>query len=262
MFLLKLTLAPLLVALATLVARKWGPKAGGVFIGFPLATGPIFLFLAIEQGPVFAEQATVGILLGLVGLAGFAWIYAITSQCVGWIGSLTMAALAYFAVSAGVSQLEISVIWAGVAGYVVLLVVASLIRRPQFVSSIQPAPWWDLWLRMVVAAALTMAITAAATTLGPLYSGILGTYPVVSTVVMTFTHHQWGRDAAVDMLRGSVLSWIAFVSCFLAIGLTLQPVGLAASLFLGLAAALATSYLVLRSDRVLAEYARAKEPAP
>ncbi len=86
MLLLKLMLAPLLVALATLVARKWGPKAGGIFIGFPLATGPIFLFLAIEQGPVFAERATVGILLGLVGLAGFAWIYAITSRRVGWMG--------------------------------------------------------------------------------------------------------------------------------------------------------------------------------
>lgn len=46
--LLKLTLAPLLVALATLVARRWGPKVGGIVVGLPLSTGPIFLFLAID----------------------------------------------------------------------------------------------------------------------------------------------------------------------------------------------------------------------
>ena len=67
LLLLKLTLAPVLVALATLVARQWGPRAGGVLIGFPLSTGPILIFLAIDHGLEFAQQAAVGILFGLVG---------------------------------------------------------------------------------------------------------------------------------------------------------------------------------------------------
>ena len=46
LLLLKLVLAPLLVALATLVARRWGPKIGGVVVGLPLSTGPIFLFFS------------------------------------------------------------------------------------------------------------------------------------------------------------------------------------------------------------------------
>jgi hypothetical protein len=58
--LLKLTLAPLLVAAATLVAQKWGPRVGGLLMGLPLTTGPIFLLLAIDQGPHFAAGATVG----------------------------------------------------------------------------------------------------------------------------------------------------------------------------------------------------------
>jgi hypothetical protein len=98
LLLLKLTLAPLLVALATLVARRWGPKIGGVVVGLPLSTGPIFLFLAIDQGLDFAESATVGILYGLVGLAGFALVYTAVSRRAGWIISLTLSAIAYFAV--------------------------------------------------------------------------------------------------------------------------------------------------------------------
>jgi hypothetical protein len=88
MLLLKLTLAPLLVAAAMLVAQKWGPRMGGLLMGLPLTTGPIFLFLAIDQGPHFAAGATVGILFGLVGLAAFAVAYAAASSRTG--GSLPL----------------------------------------------------------------------------------------------------------------------------------------------------------------------------
>jgi hypothetical protein len=55
------------------------------------------------------------------------------------------------------------------------------------------------------------------------------------------------------MLRGSVLSWISFASCFLAIGLSLEAVGIALAIGLGaLAAAAATSVFVLWMDRIVA----------
>ena len=253
LLLLKLTLAPLLVAVATLVARRWGPKIGGVVVGLPLSTGPIFLFLAIDQGLDFAERACVGILFGLVGLAGFALAYAAVSRRAGWAISLTLSAIAYFIVSAAVSGYKVSgVIQAGVAAYAALLLAASLIRRPQLGAIKSASPWWDIWFRMLAAAGLTLAITAAAERLGPMFSGIVGTYPVVTTVVMTFTHHQFGREAAIAMLRGSVLSWIGFVSSFFAIGLAINPYGLAASLCLGVLAAVGTTILVLWVDGLAA----------
>ena len=86
LLLLKLTLAPLLVATATLIARRWGPKVAGVLIGFPVLTGPIFVFLVIDQGLDFAERSIVGILFGLVGLAAFALAYALVSRRTGWFG--------------------------------------------------------------------------------------------------------------------------------------------------------------------------------
>ena len=49
-------------------------------VGLPLSTGPIFLFLAIDQGLAFAERACVGILTALVGVAGFALTYTAVSR--------------------------------------------------------------------------------------------------------------------------------------------------------------------------------------
>lgn len=113
MLFLKLTLAPLLVAGATLAAQRWGPSVGGLLLGLPLTTGPIFLLLAIDQGPHFAAAATVGILFGLVGLAAFAVAYAAASSRAGWVASLAAATIAFFALSAGADQLGSQVVIAG-----------------------------------------------------------------------------------------------------------------------------------------------------
>jgi hypothetical protein len=252
LLLLKLTLAPLLVGIATLATRRWGPKVGGILVGLPLSTAPIFLFFAIDQGLDFAERATIGILLGLVGLVAFAMVYVVTSRRAPWFVSLSFAAVSFFALAAVVGWRQGGVLETGLTAYAGLLLAALLIRRPVSYAVKAPSPWWDIWFRMIAAGALTLAITAAAERLGPVFSGIIGTYPVVTTVVTTFTHHQMGREAAVTMMRGSVLSWLSFVSCFLVVGLTLKSHGLAASLGLGALAALVTTILVLWIDRLAA----------
>ena len=48
---------------------------------------------------------------------------------------------------------------------------------------------------------------------------------------------------------GYVLSWISFASCFLAIGLSLEALGIPPAIGLGVLAAVATSVLVLWTDR-------------
>jgi hypothetical protein len=47
------------------------------------------------------------------------------------------------------------------------------------------------------------------------------------------------------MLRGNVLSLMSFTSCFLAIGLSLEPLGITVAIGLGALAAVATTVLVL-----------------
>jgi hypothetical protein len=251
MLLLKLILAPLLVATATLMARKWGAKIGGLLMGLPLTTGPIFLFLAMDQGPRFAAKASVGILFGLIGLAAFALAYAVSSNKFGWAGCLAFAVAAFLAFAVAARWLVSNVVVAALAACVALLLATSLIRKSNLAAT-HPPPWWDLWVRMVAVAALTLVITAVAAKLGPVLSGIVGTYPVALTVVVTFTHVQLGRDAVLAMLRGSVLSWFTFASCFLAIGLLIEELGIVVSMSLGVLVAVVTSVLVLWIDRTIA----------
>jgi hypothetical protein len=193
-----------------------------------------------------------GILYGLAGLAAFAVAYAATSSWAGWAASLGSATAAFFALSAGARQLGSSVVIAGLAAWFAQVIAIPLIQRPEPGIARAAPPWWDLWVRMLAVAALTLAITAAAARLGPILSGVVGTYPVAITVVVAFTHRQFGRNAALAMLRRSVLSWNSFASCFLAIGLSLETAGTSLAIGLGALAAVATSVLVLLMDRVVA----------
>jgi hypothetical protein len=221
---------------------------------------PGALLLAIRrcQATCLATtRAAIGILFGLFGVAAFAIAYLLAARRFQWPIALALAAAAFFATSAGASRLPAGLLEAGLADYAALLMAVAFVQRPQFPVSKVPSPWWDIWFRMGAAALLTLAITATANRLGPLLSGILGTYPVVTTVVTTFTHHQLGRESAIAMMRSSILTWFGFVSCFVVIGLTLKSYGLATSLSLGALAAVGTTIAVFWIDRFAARLASA-----
>jgi hypothetical protein len=65
---LKLTLAPALVAVATVVARRVSPRAGGMVSGLPVVAGPIVIIYAVEHGDRFARDAAAAAVLGMISL--------------------------------------------------------------------------------------------------------------------------------------------------------------------------------------------------
>ena len=80
--LFKLFTTPTLILIATLVSRRFGQATGGWLVGLPLTSGPIALFLAIEQGPRFSQLAAAGSLKGTVAQAFFATTYVALAR--GW----------------------------------------------------------------------------------------------------------------------------------------------------------------------------------
>src|SRR5262245_25119096 len=88
LLLLKVFLAPVLIAIVTLGARRWGPRVGGWLTGLPTVAGPTLCFYAFEQGPAFAARASYGTLAGLVAIPGFCVAYAYSGKRAGWPVSL------------------------------------------------------------------------------------------------------------------------------------------------------------------------------
>jgi len=95
LFLLKIAVPPILVALMSLAARRWGPTVGGLLMGLPWMTGPILFFLALDKGGEFAVTACAGIQLGVIGIYAFILAYAATSFAAPWPVCLIAATIAF-----------------------------------------------------------------------------------------------------------------------------------------------------------------------
>ena len=259
LFLLKIAITPLLVAGVSLAARWWGPTIGGLLMGLPWFTGPLLFVLTYDKGIAFGVGAAVGIELAVLCVGAFILAYGLLSRSWRWPVCLSTAIAAFFATgwlmqlvglhllpSAPNLQLPIA---AGI-GFASLAATYLLLPRPTSPPMLQSLPWWDIPMRMAATGALVAAIVVAADALGPQLSGILGTYPVILTVVTAFTQHRWGRDALLRVLRGVTLSLFSFVVFFLIVGMLLPTLGLALSYATAVAVAVSMTGCMLAINRV------------
>src|SRR5436305_5828889 len=84
----EILIAPILVAVATIVGRRWNARVGGLVSAFPAVIGPVLLIIAQQRGDGAAARAAGATLLGLVALSAFALAYATAARSMSWLGSL------------------------------------------------------------------------------------------------------------------------------------------------------------------------------
>jgi hypothetical protein len=241
MLLLKLMIVPVLVALMSLAARRFGPKVGGLLIGLPWMTGPIIFFLGQERGDVQAVNLATGALLATVSISAYALAYGLLGMRFRWPVSLMAGATAYATVGWALSGVTMAPTPAALVGGSCLLAASVLIPAPRQGRSPHALPWWDIPVRMLASALMVTAIALVSDSLGATASGIAASFPVLLTVIGTFTHHQWGSDALLALLRGITLSLLSFVMFFWVVGTFAVPLGLVVSYVAATLAAICVS---------------------
>jgi hypothetical protein len=237
----KILLAPTFVVGASLAARRFGARIGGLIAGLPLVAGPILLVYALAHGRAFAAGAAAGTLLGLVSLTAFVVVYARLAGRLFWGASLLSGWLAFAAATVVFNSVSIPAGGALALAAAALLVGLALLPRPggtPRVRSLPPA--WDLPMRAACAVALVLALTAVAGWLGPRLSGLLAPFPIITTVLATFTHAQRGTDELLRLLRGMLSGFGAFALFCFALAISLRRVDTAAAFTLASTVALLT----------------------
>jgi hypothetical protein len=252
----KILLAPMFVIGASLIARRYGARVGGLVGGLPVVAGPILLVFALSHGRAFAAEAAAATLLGIVSLLAFVVVYAHLASRMRWAASLIVGWGAFFAMTGTLSTLTLSVdptlalVLAAVGLTLAVLPRVSVER----LSTIR-RPSWDLPLRGLSALALVLALTAVAGQLGAKLSGLLAPFPVIASVLAVFTHTQHGEQDLLRIMRGFVMGLVAYALFCFALATTLRSLGIAESFLLATAAALAAQALALGVGR------RGREPA-
>ncbi len=252
----KALLAPMFVVGASIATRRFGPWVGGVLGGLPVVAGPILLAYALEHGRAFAGQAAAGTLLGLLSLTAFVVVYARLSQRAPWFVCMLCGWVAFALVTVALDGLTppdgvaLGLVCAGFAVGLLLLPGQSPILTDDDIAAAPAAPpAWDLPLRAACALALVLALTTAAGWLGPQLSGLLAPFPVITTVLATFTHSQRGSEEAVRLLRGMLTGFVAFALFCFTLAVLLKGTHVAAAFALATVAALAAQALMITRAR-------------
>jgi hypothetical protein len=225
---LKLTVTPLLILAASLVIRRWGEIVGGWFVGLPLTSAPVCLFLALDQGVGFAAAACLGSLAGAASEAGFGLAYSVVAPRRGWPLAIAAASLGFAICGVAFTSAAVS-LWIAVPTTLTALA-AALSLMPRLgaeVTTLPRAPYWEIPARMIVATALVLGLTTLAPYVGPRLSGLLATYPVFAAVLAAFSHRGRGAPAAVQVLRGLLIGAFAFTGFFALLASTLERLGIA-----------------------------------
>ncbi len=246
LFALKLILTPLLIAMATLVARRWGPVVGGIIVGLPLTSGPVSVFLALEQGREFAAVAANSVLLGTLAVLTFCLVYAFCAKRSGWFLSAAFALAGYLSLVAYLSRVHFSAV---ISTLLVVAAVALSLRcigPSQRGAPLVAAPRWDLPFRMAAATTIVLTITTVSSVLGPVLSGLLSAFPVFICVMSVFSHALYGPAAAHQFARGVIAGSYSFAAFFFTVLMTIAHLNLLLVYLCAIAAAIAVNVLSLK----------------
>ncbi|MDX2053651.1 MAG: hypothetical protein SFV15_14720 [Polyangiaceae bacterium] len=236
LLLLKVTLAPTLVALAAVLGAKFGQRVAGWLLGFPMVAGPVLWFYAHEQGNLFAAKAAGGAALGVVSLSAFLLTYAWASLRLTWVPCLLLgwAAFALVALPLAAVPAVFHEWWLSLlAAYAALTL--TLWGLPKRVAD-APAGTrgQNLLLRMIATAFMVVMLTGLASILGATLSGIFTSFPVATTILVVFAQREAGHDRVLAVCEGFVPSMYSFSGFCAALSFALlhAPFGLAFGLAL------------------------------
>ena len=247
---IKVLLAPSFVVGASLATRRYGPRIGGLVAGLPVVAGPILLVYALTHGAAFAASAAAGTLLGLISLTAFVVVYGRLAGESPWLVGLLAGWAAFVVGTVLFSTLAVPVGAALVLAGVGFLVGLKLLPDPRTELSHAPAPpIWDLPLRAFCALLLVLALAASSGWLGSRLSGLLAAFPVVSSVLATFTHAQRGADEFLRLARGLISGFFAFALFCFTLAVTLRTLPIAAAFVLASGLAVLIQGLLLAHAR-------------
>jgi len=234
----KMAVTAAFVVFATFLAERAGPVVGGMIATLPIAAGPAYIFLALDNAPEFIADSALSSLIVNAANCVFAFVYTLLAQRRGLVMSVAPALLSWFAFA----SLSRALPWttasavafnAAVLGF--CLAIGNRLRHVRM--PLVTRRWYDIPLRACMVALLVATVVGLSTRVGPTITGMLAVFPIVLLSLMLILHPRIGGPATGAVLSNSMLGLVGFSLTCLTARLVVVPLGTAA----GLASALAVS---------------------
>ena len=223
--LIKILIAPVLILLATLIARKWGNKVGGWLIAIPLTSAPTAFLLAESEGFEFAKEAAVGMLLGTASQILFVLAYLRFSRFGPYI-ALISGTCGFALATVVFLQFELEPFKGFILVIVALVASLKFLNHGELVDYIEiTRAKWDLLIRMLTATVVVYLITHSSSAIGAHAAGLISPYPILAAILAHFAYLQQGRVAAHLSLFGLLFGLFTPTAFFFLLAALILQIG-------------------------------------
>lgn len=216
----KAVLTAMTVAAVLMTAQLFGRRLAGLVAGLPVIAAPSLLWIAAEQGAAYAARCAVGSVAACGAAAVFAVIYERVARRHGLLPSMG-AALG----GGGLIALVLAVLTRGEHGLAIALLATTalcawaLMRLPSAPAEARPTRRLrgELLLTAAVAGAVSALIALWSPLLGPFWSGLLASLPVISSAALVQQHLTVPHVDRQRFLRGYATGLVgkaAFATAF------------------------------------------------
>jgi uncharacterized membrane protein (GlpM family) len=243
LLILKLITVPLFIVLISIVGKKWGSEIAGTLGAFPVVAGPILFFLTLEQGLSFGAKASIFVIYGAVSLLIFGLTYAWACRFLSYIPCLFISLITWYLSAFLLSLCPQDLFFSTALTVSFLFIIPYLLPKCNIENKSLP-DLKDLPIRMIVGMLLTISITSLANQLGAVWSGILSVFPVVTLVLVVFSHRSHGQEHVLQVFKGVSRGVYSFVTYFLIYALCIEHLGLWQALLASLTGSLLVQLII------------------
>jgi hypothetical protein len=223
----KMAIAAFIVVSASLIAERSSPMIAAMVATLPVSAGPVYVFLALEHGPAFVGQAALGSVGSNVAAACYCVTYVLLAQRQGPVVSI-LAALAVWVTSVSILQHISLQLLPAMLLMVVVFAACIFVTRPYVLArslSTAARAWYAIPIRAVAVALLVAVVTSISAAVGPVWSGVMATFPIVLSSLAAILHLRIGGPATAAAIANAIPGLFGFGLGLTLVHLTAAPYG-------------------------------------
>ena len=249
LLLIKIIVSIAVVIGLSLLAERISTRFAGVLLGYPIATGIIMFFLGVEQGPKFAAQTSIWAINGLVAEIIFFIFYYFGIKYIkkfAIIGAMLLSTAGFFVSSLILRNLPLNSRFISSILVLAFIIIAVFIFKGIKVKQISNPVKFShkvLFIRAIFATGMILFITGFAKILGPIWSGILTSFPINAPVILILIQYHYKREDVLTLIKGKPIGTVSLLIFLLSVSYFFLMYGVYLGILLSYI--LATAYLLI-----------------
>jgi hypothetical protein len=218
-------LTAITVAVLLTIARLFGRRIAGLLAGLPTVTGPALVWLALDHGARYATDAAVGSIAACALCAVFALAYERASRRAGAVTALAVAIIASLVSAPPLHWLGGALLPALLVAAIVSPAVQAALPKGSSNATQRTRPNGEVLTTALASGAVTSLVAVCATSVGPFWTGVLASPPLVAAAVVMQQHRTAGHAAVCGFLHGYVGGLLGRAAFCAGFALLIVPAG-------------------------------------